>query len=282
MKIDVVLDAISRTEHKGCEQKLHDAVVNALFKITKKTNAPRFSPNINEYNKNITTGIGSELGFILSLPGSKKSKKSKCYYVDIADVNNFVGFEVSDIKWLCEIKVLNPKTVLKGKYYPWIYNYDTSPPEYNFLQNYYGDYFITNADEGQIFFDLTKMLALSQKINNPNIHLYQILAFRDKAPTKAAPSSYMISDKYVINSLCRIFDTFNQHIKKFKIVDYIDNDLIALANNCTVSGKIVGAIAVNSYHHIILEWTYCLDEKDSNISFDPKLPPQMADVKRTV
>ncbi len=263
MNIATVVSGIISTNHDGNEKKLQKAVAKALL-----ATAPEFSPThkFSDFNKNLVTGtgIGTELGFNLSATISPDIKY-KNRYVDIAEVGNVINTNNFQIKWLCEIKVFNPapeNNNVAGHYYPWIYKYDDknpTPQNINLLQVNCAGYFITNADEGQLFFDLTKMLAAVSLTSylGTSIPLYQIIAIKTQAPQLASPASYIISEEYVINSLRRMFCVFNHNVNKFEVRDYTSSGTVLVsAPHYAVTGSVVDSCTIYDYHHIIIKWEY--------------------------
>lgn len=174
-KVENIKNKISESNHKGNERQLQEYVLKALrstedifyFSTNKKIN----NCSVNQ------CGYGLELGF-------KINQCQRFVDISLATIEK-TGGNTSNVKNLCEIKVINPKKYsFKGRWYKYFYHYECCPITFDFLQNLgpedqFGK-IVTDADEGQIIFDLIKMIAYKNILNNTNVEMYQIIAIKTK------------------------------------------------------------------------------------------------------
>lgn len=166
--------------HNGCERKLQEAILQIL---REDNEIFEFSPTHGEINQigAFCKGYGLELGCNFKTPCCRKKQQN--LFVDIALARHNGKGKIEKIVNLCEVKIIIPKNYpFKGRWYKYIYNKINTPSSFDCIQDLekFGK-IVTDSDEGQIVFDLIKMLAFCEKIsgcseNYPEI--YQIMAVK--------------------------------------------------------------------------------------------------------
>lgn len=265
MDINKVVDGIVKSNHKGCEKLLQDNVskslaakdqLNEFTKMTSGSFGGKINNNEQLWGKKC---YGKELGFVQTGGSSAINR-----YVDIAlaKLGGSDNINPDNIQQLLEIKIFNPKKIpVKGRYYPWIYQYNCFPPQYDFIKINRGVSRITNADEGQIFFDLIKMLNCKETCcPSTEPEIYQLIAIKEV-------NTYKISFDYAVQSLQRMFEVFNENIKNLEIFDYASFPLSSMIK-CSKCYEIEGTLiwkpnnpcakspTLHGYHHIFIRWDY--------------------------
>lgn len=164
-------------DHNGCERELQKAI---LLKLRGDGKIVEFSTDHTEINNKCINkrGYGLELGCTIDF---KNGNGEKSFFVDIA-LAKHDGSNPTEIINLCEVKIIDPKEYpFKGRWYKYIYKNNYTPPSFDCLQNLYPPEkfknIVTDADEGQIVFDLIKMLAFCEKLDKKS-DLYQIIAVK--------------------------------------------------------------------------------------------------------
>jgi len=210
--------------------------------------APLFSPEATEddqkrpYNMNLVAGIGREFGF-----GSPFGSR----YIDLAQIGR-VERRLGQPEWLCEIKVIAAKQRTdNGRFYPWFHRYEDYPESFNCMP---GGSLLTNADEGQLFYDLAKMLCCLEVTKaNARARLFQLLVV-----AAAGPNGQLLRKQDVISAVNRMIDAFNAHIGRFAIYDYRNKDRLIMDTSGAyeLTPATVACEQRNGLYSLAVEWSF--------------------------
>lgn len=263
---------------EACETNWDSNEKNLQCQIAKALNPnyeedKEFSPyskpdKCRKFNSNASDRINTELGVW-------PVTTNRPIYIDLASAE-ITGNENENpisIDWLCEIKVFKPSANKNtGRFYPWVYKYDQFPNKFNFIQTKQLNYIITDADEGQIFKDIFKMIRCTEILTKPpspakacQPQIYQLIAIAEQASKSSSPPRYKITYEGAIKSLQRIFEVFNENICKpeyFDYTNYGNGPIVTCCSNYRLTGKVVWLeclytpATLHGYHHILIEWKY--------------------------
>jgi len=259
-----ILNRLNGINFHGHEDTLQRLIIDSLgVKPSDFFSTPRKNKGEYHFNDKLHVGIGREFGF-------------KKFFIDIANLRSFKK-KYGEPEWVCEIKVFNQKkSKSSGRYYPWIYSCYQYDEKFNFIKKHdkHGIFIMTNADEGQIFFDLIKMLKCNETCNKTSkLKIYQFISIKE-----TDNDGCVISYDYALNSIKRIFDIFNINIYKLVVYDYSCQSRILLECDnqydlkCNlINLKTIAGISPTAYgyHNIFLEWEF--DKSGAVSSIDARM-----------
>lgn len=176
-------------------------------------------------------------------------------------------YYAKDPLWLCEIKIVKPSNKNNHvRYFPWIYHYDSIQPQYNFHQKSIdgSKNIFTHTDEGQIFYDLIKMLRFCEELKAKIIpDIYQLIAISNTSQM-SDPNNYSISMEYAIQSLQRLFDMFNENNTECRMKIYKSDQRKTVKISCkpySLNGSILLTESAHDFHHILIKWSCELSKR---------------------